>query len=247
MESLASFKIFYLDKAELLIRTDCQAIISFYNKQSQNKPSRVRWLAFCDYITGMGIQVKFQHIKGTENQLADTLSRLANIATALKCQDDGVICKVATCLDMGIPPTSTHCLALLQFCKQMDQHLMESDGQMNDTTHTQHVKEQYQWKKLKQQEPEPPEPKQPPSTESQGRLKNYEPWLGGTQRPYTRTVAHQEMETMLLTHGPQPERTLCSWKDSPTCSTKSNQESWTPSSEDGWLTEADAAWLLANF
>ncbi|KAG6523641.1 hypothetical protein ZIOFF_013506 [Zingiber officinale] len=45
MNSLNSFKIYYLDKEELLIRTDCQAIISFFNKSSQNKPSSVRWIA----------------------------------------------------------------------------------------------------------------------------------------------------------------------------------------------------------
>ncbi|KAG6523640.1 hypothetical protein ZIOFF_013505 [Zingiber officinale] len=57
MNSLNSFKIYYLDKEELLIRTDCQAIISFFNKSSQNKPSRVRWIAFTDFITGLGIPV----------------------------------------------------------------------------------------------------------------------------------------------------------------------------------------------
>ncbi|KAG6471685.1 hypothetical protein ZIOFF_069131 [Zingiber officinale] len=57
MNSLNNFKIYYLDKEEFLIRTDCQAIISFFNKSSQNKPSRVRWIAFTDFITGLGIPV----------------------------------------------------------------------------------------------------------------------------------------------------------------------------------------------
>ncbi|ACF60613.1 ORF3 [Cycad leaf necrosis virus] len=74
--SLDKFKIFYLDKQEVVIRTDCQAIISFFDKTSQNKPSRVRWLTFTDFITGIGIPVRFEHISGKDNLLADTLSRL---------------------------------------------------------------------------------------------------------------------------------------------------------------------------
>ncbi|KAG6499442.1 hypothetical protein ZIOFF_039230 [Zingiber officinale] len=81
MNSLNSFKIYYLDKEELLIRTDCQAIISFFNKSSQNKPSRVRWIAFTDFITGLGIPVQFQHIEGKDNTLSDALSRLVSVIT----------------------------------------------------------------------------------------------------------------------------------------------------------------------
>ncbi|KAG6510395.1 hypothetical protein ZIOFF_028405 [Zingiber officinale] len=81
MNSLNSFKIYYLDKEELLIRTDCQTIISFFNKSAQNKPSRVRWIAFTDFITGLGIPVHFQHIEGKDNLLADALSRLLCVIT----------------------------------------------------------------------------------------------------------------------------------------------------------------------
>ncbi|KAF3787427.1 Polyprotein P3 [Nymphaea thermarum] len=45
MNSLESLKIYYLEQKEILIRTDCQAIISFFNKSNINKPSRVRWIA----------------------------------------------------------------------------------------------------------------------------------------------------------------------------------------------------------
>ncbi|KAG6490092.1 hypothetical protein ZIOFF_051374 [Zingiber officinale] len=76
MNSLNSFKIYYLDKSELIIRTNCQAIISFFNKSAQNKPSRVRWLALTDFITGRGIEIQFQHVNGKDNLLADALSRL---------------------------------------------------------------------------------------------------------------------------------------------------------------------------
>lgn len=78
INSLEALKIHYLDKKELIIRTDCQAIISFFGKTSTNKPSRVRWLAFTDYVTGTGIPISFEHIDGKDNQLADSLSRLIN-------------------------------------------------------------------------------------------------------------------------------------------------------------------------
>ncbi|QAX91646.1 ORF3 [Codonopsis vein clearing virus] len=87
MELLEKFKIFYLDKREITIRTDCQAIISFYEKMVDRKPSRVRWIGFCDYITNTGITVVFEHIKGEHNQLADQLSRLAQQVTALKKEE----------------------------------------------------------------------------------------------------------------------------------------------------------------
>ena len=69
------------------IRTDCQAIIAFHDKQSQNKPSRVRWLNFCDFITSTGINMRFEHIKGDHNQLADKLSRLAHSLYTLQSQN----------------------------------------------------------------------------------------------------------------------------------------------------------------
>ncbi|CAD5168305.1 unnamed protein product [Musa acuminata subsp. malaccensis] len=79
MKTLEALKIYFLDKKEIIIRTDCQAIISFFNKSAQNKPSRVRWMAFVDYITESGVEVKFEHIEGISNILADSLSRLINI------------------------------------------------------------------------------------------------------------------------------------------------------------------------
>lgn len=76
MKSLEALKIYYLDQKEITLRTDCQAIISFYNKTSANKPSRVRWMSFTDFITGSGVQINFEHIEGKQNGLADCLSRL---------------------------------------------------------------------------------------------------------------------------------------------------------------------------
>ncbi|CAG70342.1 CP, RT, RNaseH and protease polyprotein [Cacao swollen shoot Togo A virus] len=76
IKALESFKIFYLDKKHLIVRTDCQAIVTFHNKTSGHKPSRIRWITFSDYLTGLGVQVTIEHIEGKENYLADTLSRL---------------------------------------------------------------------------------------------------------------------------------------------------------------------------
>ncbi|TYH70036.1 hypothetical protein ES332_D05G091400v1 [Gossypium tomentosum] len=89
MNSLENFKIHYLDKPSLTLRTDCQATISFFNRISNHKPSRIRWLGFTDYITGLGIPVKFEHIKGEDNKLADSLSRLISlIVFDTECQRD---------------------------------------------------------------------------------------------------------------------------------------------------------------
>lgn len=81
INSLDKFKIYYLDKKELVVRTDSKAIVEFYKKISDHKPSRVRWLTLIDYITGIGIPVKIEHIDGKDNVLADTLSRLIQIIT----------------------------------------------------------------------------------------------------------------------------------------------------------------------
>ncbi|KAJ4790953.1 polyprotein [Rhynchospora pubera] len=86
METMKALKIHYLDQKEITLRTDCQAIISFYNKSAQNKPSRVRWINFVDFVTGTGVQVNFEHIDGKMNVLADSLSRLtANMVKTGNC------------------------------------------------------------------------------------------------------------------------------------------------------------------
>ncbi|XP_042451187.1 uncharacterized protein LOC122036038 [Zingiber officinale] len=78
MEALTAMKIHYLDRKEITLRTDCHAIIKFFNKTVNNKPSRVRWITFIDYITGTGVDIKFEHIEGINNELADALSRLVH-------------------------------------------------------------------------------------------------------------------------------------------------------------------------
>lgn len=76
MEGLEAFKIHYLDKQEITLRTDCDAIIQFFNKTNQNKPSRVRWLGFIDFCTNTRVNVIFEHIDAKNNVIDDALSRL---------------------------------------------------------------------------------------------------------------------------------------------------------------------------
>ncbi|GJS06633.1 Orf y [Tanacetum coccineum] len=76
INTLEKLKIYYLDKHEVTLRTDCQAIISFYNKTNSNKSSRVRWIKFADAVTRTDVKIYIEHIQGKHNTLADSLSRL---------------------------------------------------------------------------------------------------------------------------------------------------------------------------
>ncbi|GJT37958.1 Orf y [Tanacetum coccineum] len=82
INTLEKLKIYYLDKQEITLRTDCQAIISFYKKTSSSKASRVRWMKFADAVTGTGVKIEIEHIEGKHNVLADSLSRLVNSCVA---------------------------------------------------------------------------------------------------------------------------------------------------------------------
>ncbi|GJS64530.1 hypothetical protein Tco_0679094, partial [Tanacetum coccineum] len=70
------------NEQEVTLRTDCQAIISFYNKTNSNKSSRVRWIKFADAVTGTCVKINIEHIEGKHNTLADSLSRLVNLCFA---------------------------------------------------------------------------------------------------------------------------------------------------------------------
>nr|GEV75724.1 ORFIII-like polyprotein [Tanacetum cinerariifolium] len=67
---------------EVTLRTDCQAIISFYNKTNSNKSSRIRWIKFADAVTGIGVKINIEHIEGKHNTLTDSLSILVNLCFA---------------------------------------------------------------------------------------------------------------------------------------------------------------------
>ncbi|KAG6484316.1 hypothetical protein ZIOFF_061118 [Zingiber officinale] len=106
MEALTAMKIHYLDRKEITLRKNCHAIIKFFNKSVNNKPSRVRWINFTDYITGTGVDIKFEHISGTSNELADALSRLVHhITNKASLSDDQ-----------------------RQFLKQVDESMDETQG-----------------------------------------------------------------------------------------------------------------------
>ncbi|KAG6496411.1 hypothetical protein ZIOFF_044278 [Zingiber officinale] len=91
METMSALKIHFLYKEEVTLRTDCQTIISFHNKSIRNKPSRVRWIAFTDFIIGTGVKVNFEHIDGKLNVFADNLSRLVeNSETLAVLTEEGI-------------------------------------------------------------------------------------------------------------------------------------------------------------
>lgn len=72
---LDSFRLFLLNKKEILVRIDCEAIIKFFEKSNSKRISQRRWLALKDRIVNSACIVGFEHIKGSDNSLADKLSR----------------------------------------------------------------------------------------------------------------------------------------------------------------------------
>lgn len=72
---LNTFRIYILNKPEILIRTDCEAIVKFHQKINDKTSSRRRWLIFLDTISIYHSRI-FEHIKGNDNSIADQLSRL---------------------------------------------------------------------------------------------------------------------------------------------------------------------------
>ena len=70
-----NFRLFIINKPEITIRTDCEAIKKFYDTNNEKRSSTRRWLNFTDRIIGNGYKVQFEHIKGSNNSLAGFLSR----------------------------------------------------------------------------------------------------------------------------------------------------------------------------
>ena len=73
-----SFRILIIPKKEILIRTDCEAIVKFYKIKNEKRSSQRRWLNFTEMIINTGIKIEIEHIKGKDNSLTDSLSRLIN-------------------------------------------------------------------------------------------------------------------------------------------------------------------------
>ncbi|WAK97196.1 polyprotein [Fatsia badnavirus 1] len=147
LHALEVFKIYYLSQAKVIIRTDCQAIISFFNKSFNHKPSRLRWIRFVDFISGTGIPYKFEHILGKENQLADHLSRnpqLANTLSKLVCLflqewQEIPAATVATLSEAMLTPT-TAILTLADSVINSIERLMHSKQQQDSPCHGLKVK-----------------------------------------------------------------------------------------------------------
>lgn len=60
-----------INKKENLVRTNYEAIIKFYENKNWKKITQRRWLAFKDRVINFVYRVKFKHIKGTNNCLAN--------------------------------------------------------------------------------------------------------------------------------------------------------------------------------
>ena len=73
--ALDSFRLFLLNKKEILVRTDCEAIVKLFNNRNSKRISQRRWLAFKDRILNYNYIVIFEHIKGSDKALAIKLSR----------------------------------------------------------------------------------------------------------------------------------------------------------------------------
>ena len=76
IKALGKFKIFVISSKEFTLRTDCQAIISFYDKKAENKSFLNRWLTFVDYIVGTRFHVNIEPIKEVNNFIANKFSRM---------------------------------------------------------------------------------------------------------------------------------------------------------------------------
>ena len=48
--ALDSFRLFLLNKKEILVRTDCEAIVKFFNNKNSKRINQRIWLSFKDRI-----------------------------------------------------------------------------------------------------------------------------------------------------------------------------------------------------
>ncbi|KAI4364824.1 hypothetical protein MLD38_020864 [Melastoma candidum] len=235
MMALEKFKIYYLDKREVTIRTDCGAIISFHNKLAANKPSRVRWIAFCDYITGSGVDVKFEHIKGTSNQLADHLSRLTKALALGGWQTEEFRAPLTSLVALlnhqpgqeGTP--SAMALELFQglqlCCELMEQRSSHSrlpslGTNLNPTPisgltayilDSQEFSEDQDtiWPTVMSSSDSPPNAKGLYGTQSCGTMRTFAPWSDGTQN--ASPGMQEEVTTTPQTAGPKPSGHWTTW------------------------------------
>lgn len=76
--AVEAFELYILNKHKFLIRTDCEAIVKFYNNINKSKNSQAtrRWINLVDVFISRGLKPRIEHIKGSENQIIDILSRI---------------------------------------------------------------------------------------------------------------------------------------------------------------------------
>lgn len=80
--ALDVFRLYILNKSEFTLRTDCEAIVKFIHNKDSKRCNNRRWHNFSDRILNHGYKIIFEHIKGSNNQAADILSRLIYDADA---------------------------------------------------------------------------------------------------------------------------------------------------------------------
>ena len=66
------------------MRTDCEAVVKFFNNKNSKRINQQRRLAFKDRIINSNYRVIFEHIKLSDNSLADKLSRYLFIEQVTK-------------------------------------------------------------------------------------------------------------------------------------------------------------------
>lgn len=140
INTLDKLKIYYLDQKEITLRTDCQAILSFYNKTNSNKASRVRWLRFSDAITGTGVQINIEHIDGKHNVLADALSRFVTMCVTATDQTQAHLIQATSILMKGLLDDHAEVPMMLQYCQSRfttahDEKVYKQSKQSNNTAH----------------------------------------------------------------------------------------------------------------
>jgi ribonuclease HI len=93
-EALNKFRL-YLNK-DFTIRSDSKVIVDALNNDATKKKSRVRWLKLIDLLLVEGYKATFEYIKGSNNFLANLLSRFVQVAhakVAARLTDDGWDCR----------------------------------------------------------------------------------------------------------------------------------------------------------
>ena len=76
--AIDSFRLLIISKKEITFRTNCKAIVKFYKLTNKKRYSQRRWLNFTERIINTGVKIEIEHIKGKDNSLTDSLSRLIN-------------------------------------------------------------------------------------------------------------------------------------------------------------------------